>query len=108
MTDQEIPLNPLQQAAAVDLESIPNQIGHVVLNSTDGSIVRAISGSLSMDDVMTLYKMLLEMGDILDTTDKDGDQELLKRVKVDVGDAGYNMCISKNGFIYIVKKQLIS
>mmetsp|Transcript_2124 Transcript_2124/g.2472 ORF Transcript_2124/g.2472 Transcript_2124/m.2472 type:complete len:108 (+) Transcript_2124:285-608(+) len=107
MTDQEMPLNPLQQAAAVDLESIPNQIGYAVLNATDGSIVRPISGSLSMDDVMTLHKMLLEMGDIL-YTDKNGDQELLKRVKVDVGDAGYNMCISKNGFIYIVKKQLIS
>jgi len=103
MTELEtLPLHHL------DLESIPNQIGHAILRSTDGSVIRK-SGSLESNDIDILYKMLLEMGDILNANGnvkKGKKEELLKRVNVQGGNGVcYSMGVSKDELVYIVKKR---
>jgi hypothetical protein len=112
MTEQEtLPLH-----LNVDLESVPNQIGHAILRSSNGSIIKPPNGSLSSHDVNILYKMLLEMGHILNdqtsavngNTNSNKKEELLKKVTVQGGtgnDIRYCMGVSKDGLVYIVKKR---
>ena len=74
------------------------------------------NGSLSSHDVNILYKMLLEMGHILNdqtsavngNTNSNKKEELLKKVTVQGGtgnDISYCMGVSKDGLVYIVKKR---
>ena len=103
MTDQEnLPLHDIN----VYLESIPNQIGHAILTAADGSTIRQANGSLSTKDVDIVYKIILEMGYILNIDEKVSmREELLKRITIQGGNGVY-YCIgaSKDGLIYIVKK----
>jgi hypothetical protein len=88
----------------LDLEQIPNQVGHAVLNSADGSIIKPPNGSLSMMDIDIMKNILLEMGHVLSGTDK---MEMMKRVNIQ-GSNGmcYTMGVSKDGLVYIVKKSI--
>lgn len=104
MTEEEIlPLHHLD----VDLESVPNQIGHAILRAADGSALKPPNGSLSANDVEVLYKMLLEMGHILKPqSSNDAGGELLKKVTIQGGNGiCYCMGISMDGLVYIIKKR---
>ena len=94
----------------VDLESIPNQIGHAILRSANGSILKPPNGSLTTNDVEILYKMLLEMGSILkegsSSDNGNAKEELLNKVTVQGGNGiSYCLGVSKDGYVYIVKKR---
>ncbi len=95
---------PAQHAMhLIDLESIPNQIGTAVLSASDGIPLRPHTGSLSDHDANTLYQILLEVGDILES-----DDEALKSINIscggDDGGSHYSVCVA-NTYVYIVKKK---
>ncbi|KAL7477753.1 hypothetical protein ACHAW6_003549 [Cyclotella cf. meneghiniana] len=85
--------------STIDLDSIPNQIGHAVL-SPDGTLLRPLTGSLSEKDVAIVFRMMLEVGTALKPTE-DG----LKRVTVGFGRVSYAVSVGADGCIYIVKKR---
>ena len=93
---------PLHLHHLPDLESIPNQIGHAILNSKDGSLLIQPSGSLSHHDIDILYQILLEVGE----TTKDS-HEKLKKVTIEGNDVLYSLCCTADGFVFIVKKRAI-
>lgn len=99
-SETESPTAPLH---LIDLDSIPNQIGHAILKSSDGSIVRQPTGTLTVADLNLLYKMLLETADVLNSSD-----EVIQRVNVCGGieEVEYCFSIGTDGLIYIVKKRL--
>jgi hypothetical protein len=88
----------------LDLEHIPNHVGHAVLNAADGSILKPPNGSLSTSDVDIMYNILLEMGHVLDGKH---DKDVLMRVNIQ-GNNGtcYTMGVSNDGLVYIVKKSI--
>ena len=101
------------------LESIPHQIGVAILRSEDGSSFQPPSGTLSDHDVQILYKMLLEVGGILEpnprTVSNVGNSEKglesFKRFTVERrGDEGekmsYSVCVTVDGFVCIVKRRI--
>ena len=86
-----------------DLESIPNQIGTAILRSSDGELFRQPSGTLSEHDVGILYQMLIEVGGVIVRDEK------LRRVTVEGGNGvTYSMCAAMDGYIYIVKRRVVS
>lgn len=87
----------------VDLDSVPNQTGYAVFRSSDGSIVRQPTGDITMSDLNVFYKIVLEIGDVLD-----GSSEYLKKVCVcgGSGDTDYSLSIGSDGFVYVVKKRI--
>src|SRR6056300_1478784 len=50
----------------IDLDSIPGQIGHDIVRITDGTILSPPTGSLSKQDVEIVYRMMLEIGTVLE------------------------------------------
>jgi hypothetical protein len=86
------PLHP----TSIDLLTIPNQIGHAIL-SPDGSIVRR-EGQLSEQDVVILYRIMLEVG-----TAAEG--EGVRRVTVGFGGVSYVLGVGGDGCLYVVKKK---
>lgn len=87
----------------MDLDQITNQIGYAIMNASDGSLLKSPSGSLSSSDTDIIYKLLLEMGPIVNFGNKN---ESLKRVNVQ-GSNGvcYTIVISNDGLIHVVKKR---
>jgi hypothetical protein len=86
----------------MDLDQITNQIGYAIMNASDGSLLKPPSGSLSSIDTEIIYKLLLEMGPIVNDGNKD---EALKRVNVQGGNGiSYTIVLSNDGLIHIVKK----
>jgi hypothetical protein len=87
----------------IDLDSIPNQIGHAILRASDGDIVRQPTGTLTAADLNVLYKMLLETSDVLNNS-----EEVIQRVSISGGneDVEYSISLGTDGLIYIVKKRL--
>lgn len=87
----------------IDLDSVPNQIGHAILRSSNGDIVRQPTGSLTVTDSNLLYKMLLETADVLNNS-----EDVIQRVCVSGGNEEVEYCITlgTDGLIYIVKKRL--
>lgn len=82
-----------------DLEAVPCQVGHAVLRSSDGSILRAPTGGLSDRDVGIIYRMLLEIGTKLNG-------EALQRFTISFGAVAYVVVMSpSDGCVYVVKKQ---
>jgi|EP01083_Nonionella_stella_P045897 hypothetical protein len=102
---------PIHQHHLADLESIPNQIGHAIINSKDGALLHPPSGSLSHHDIDLLYQILLEVGETMKedgnsaSTGTSGDK--LKKVTIEGGDALYSMCATTDGFVYVVKRRSI-
>lgn len=88
----------------LDVDQITNQIGYALVNSSDGTLLKPPSGTLSEDDAKVLYKMLQEMGPIVNDGNKDG---ALRRVNIQ-GNNGvcYTLVISNDdGLIHIIKKR---
>ncbi|KAL3797628.1 hypothetical protein HJC23_013460 [Cyclotella cryptica] len=99
-TSHNAPLNHLPAPpSTIDLDSVPNQIGHAVL-SPDGTLLRPPVGSLSENDAAIVYRMMLEVGTALKPT-----EEGLKRVTVGFGRVSYAVVVGGDGCLYIVKKR---
>ena len=81
----------------IDLDSVPGQIGHAVLRVSDGTIIRRPTGSLSERDVGIVYRMMLEIGTVLEG-------EGLQRVTVGFRSVSYAVALG-DGCLYIVKKR---
>ena len=106
---------PSASSAVIDLDSIPNQIGHAILRSSDGTILRPPSGSLSDQDVVVIYRMMLEIGAVLeggtggkeDSFDnKNNNNDDLQRVTVGFKHVSYVVTLGgSDGCMYIVKKK---
>mmetsp|Transcript_13182 Transcript_13182/g.22485 ORF Transcript_13182/g.22485 Transcript_13182/m.22485 type:complete len:135 (+) Transcript_13182:50-454(+) len=102
-------------SAIIDLDSIPGQIGHAILRASDGTILRPPTGSLSEQDLMIVYRMMLEIGTVLEggTGGKEDDnntsnevEEGLQRVTVGFKDVSYAVTLGgSDGCLYIVKKK---
>eukprot|EP01083_Nonionella_stella_P060689 158360_1 len=94
----------------VDLDSVPNQIGNAILRASNGSIVKSPNRSISERDLNILYKMLLEMGHILNDKNSSSSNplgELLTKITVQGGN-GVSFCVglSTDGLVYIAKKRI--
>jgi hypothetical protein len=102
----------------IDLDSIPGQIGHAILRASDGTILRPPTGSLTEQDVMIVYRMMLEIGTVLeggtgggkDNDDNDTNNsnavEGLQRVTVGFKEVSYAVTLGgSDGCLYIVKKK---
>jgi hypothetical protein len=104
---------PLHHHHFADLESIPNQIGYAILNSKDGSLLHPPSGLLSHHDIDLLYQILLEVGETMkenETTARGsgpGSEDKLKKITIGGGNILYNMCLTADGFVYLVKRRSI-
>lgn len=85
------------QHQLADLESIPNQLGHAILFAKDGSLVQAPSESMSQHDIDLLYKILLEV--------EIGRGDKLRKITVKGGEMVYSICVTADGYIYIVKQR---
>lgn len=85
-----------------DLDAVPGQIGHAVLSASDGSILYPPSGSLTEQDIAIVYRMILEVGTLLD-----GSSEGLQRVTVGFPSVSYAVTLGgeSNEYLYIVKKR---
>ncbi|KAL9189112.1 hypothetical protein ACHAXT_011602 [Thalassiosira profunda] len=83
--------------AAIDLDAVPSQIGHAVLRASDGTILQPPTGNLTEHDVGIAYRMMLEVGTVLEG-------EGLKRVTVGFGSVSYAMALG-DGCMYVVKKR---
>ncbi|KAL7468176.1 hypothetical protein ACHAXS_008398, partial [Conticribra weissflogii] len=81
----------------LDLDMIPGQIGNAVLRS-DGTIIR-LTGNLSERDVGIVYRMLLEIGTVLEGAG-------LQRVTVGFRSVSYAVALGgADGCLYVVKKK---
>ena len=104
----------------IDLDSIPGQIGHAIIRISDGTILRPPTGSLTKQDIEIIYRMMLEIGTVLEggTGGKDyhndynnnesGEvkNEGLQRVTVGFKEVSYAVTLGgSDGCLYIVKKK---
>lgn len=103
----------------IDLDSIPGQIGHAIIRITDGTILRPPTGTLSKQDVEIVYRMMLEIGTVLEggtggkdinmNNISDNDEvvvEGLQRVTVGFKEVSYAITLGgSDGCLYIVKKK---
>ena len=94
-----VPSQPPQQPPAdeIDLDTVPGQIGQAILRASDGSLLRPPTGSLTERDVGMVYRMMLEIGTVLDG-------EGLQRVTVGFRSVSYAVALGDN-CLYIVKKK---
>jgi len=91
---------PPQPSKVIDLDSVPQQIGHAILRAADGTILQPPSGSLSEKDVGIIYRMMLEVGTILDG------KEGLQRLSIGFKSVSYAVTLGcGDGGLYIVKKR---
>ena len=91
---------PTQPSKVIDLDSVPQQIGHAILRTADGTILQPPSGSLSEKDVGIIYRMMLEVGTVLDG------KEGLQRLSIGFKSVSYAVTLGcGDGCIYIVKKR---
>ena len=94
-----VPQQPPPPSNEIDLDSVPSQIGHATLRAADGTILRSPTGSLTEKDVGIVYRMLLEIGTVLNG-------EGLQRVTVGFKSVSYAICLGGgDGCLYIVKKK---
>ncbi|KAL7553663.1 hypothetical protein ACHAWF_016973 [Thalassiosira exigua] len=83
----------------IDLDAVPGQIGHAILRASDGTILRSPTGSLTGRDVGIVYRILLEIGTVLEG-------EGLQRVTVGFRSVSYAIALGGgDGCLYIVKKK---
>ena len=109
--------NRAAAASIIDLDSIPDQIGNAILRVTDGTILRPPTGSLTEQDVEIIYRMMLEIGTILEggtggkypNRDNYYNNEVvegLQRVAVGFKKVSYAVTLGgSDGCLYIVKKK---
>ena len=91
---------PPQPSKVIDLDSVPQQIGHAILRAADGTILQPPSGSLSEKDVGIIYRMMLEVGTVLDG------KEGLQRLSIGFKSVSYAVTLGcGDGCLYIVKKR---
>ena len=89
-----------QPSKVIDLDSVPQQIGHAILRAADGTILQPPSGSLSERDVGIIYRMMLEVGTVLDG------KEGLQRLSIGFKSVSYAITLGcGDGCLYIVKKR---
>ena len=88
---------PLDTPTTIDLDSIPNQIGSAIL-SPDGTLLRPPSGSLTEKDVAIIYRMMMEVGTVLEG-------EGMERVTIGFSGVSYVVGVGGDGCLYIVKKR---
>ena len=94
------PVQPPPANEVLDLDAVPGQIGHAILRASDGTILRPPSGSLTERDVGIVYRMMFEIGMVLE-----GD-EGLQRVTVGFKEVSYAIALGGgDGCLYIVKKK---
>lgn len=82
----------------IDLDAVPGQIGHATLRASDGTILRPPTGSLTEQDVGIVYRMMLEIGTVLNG-------EGLERVTVGFRSVSYAIALGGDGCLFIVKKK---
>ena len=92
----------LHQHQFADLESIPDQIGYAILNAKDGTPLHSPSGSMSSHDIELLYQILLEVGGTMK-----GSGDKLNKINIEGGDILYSMCVTDDGYVYLVKRRAI-
>ena len=91
---------PSSNEQGIDLDAIPGQIGHAILHSSDGSIIQSPTGSISERDVSIVYRILLEIGTVLDG------KEGLQRLAISFKSVSYAVTLGgSDGYVYIVKKR---
>ena len=91
---------PPQPSKVIDLDSVPQQIGHAILRAADGTFLQPPSGSLSEKDVGIIYRMMLEVGTVLDG------KEGLQRLSIGFKSVSYAVTLGcGDGCLYIVKKR---
>ena len=94
-----VPQPPPPANEIIDLESIPGQIGHAILRASDGTLLRPPTGSLTEHDVGIVYRILLEIGTVLEG-------EGVQRVTVGLRSVSYAVALGgADGCLYIVKKR---
>lgn len=97
---QQQPQQPSSNEQGIDLDAIPGQIGHAILHSSDGSIIQSPTGSISERDVSIVYRILLEIGTVLDG------KEGLQRLAISFKSVSYAITLGgSDGYVYIVKKR---
>ena len=100
VTQQQQQQQPSSNEQGIDLDAIPGQIGHAILHSSDGSIIQSPTGSISERDVSIVYRILLEIGTVLDG------KEGLQRLAVSFKSVSYAVTLGgSDGYVYIVKKR---
>jgi hypothetical protein len=80
----------------IDLTTISSQIGNAII-SPDGTILSR-SGQLSENDVAVIYRMMLEVGTVMNG-------EGIRRVTVGFGGVSYVVGVGADGCLYVVKKK---
>ena len=104
---------PLHQHQFADLESIPNLLGHAILNANDGSQIQSPSGSMSTHDIDLMYQILLEVGEIMKgdmnmiTNRGIGSSDKFKKITIEGRGVSYSVCLTTEGYIYIVKRRSV-
>jgi len=93
--------SPPRSAELPDLEAVPGQIGHAIIRASDGTILRPPSGSMTERDINIVYRMILEVGTLLDGSGEGG----LQRVTVGFRSVSYAITLGENDCLYIVKKR---
>lgn len=97
----QVPQQQQPTNEVIDLDTIPGQIGHAILRASDGTILQPPSGSLTERDVGIVYRMMLEIGTVLD-----GQEEGLQRLSVGFRSISYAVTLGGgDGCLYIVKKR---
>lgn len=94
---------PPRSAELPDLDAVPGQIGHAIIRASDGTILRPPSGSLTERDINIVYRMIMEVGTLLDGSGEGG----LQRVTVGFRTVSYAIALGgeNNDCLYIVKKR---
>lgn len=98
-----------QQAVSDHLDAVPGQVGHAVLRASDGTVLRPPTGSLTERDVGVVYRILLEIGTVLEGGRGEGggtDEGGLQRVTIGFQSVSYAVAMGGgDGCVYIVKKR---
>ena len=88
------------------IPKLPSSSPSPALSTTNGTSIPSSQYGISANDQALLYQMLNEVGYLLQDDANNGEEDLLQRVNIQGGDDGiqYSMCVTKDGFIFIVKK----
>ena len=94
--------------------SLPGQLGSAILRITDGTIIHGPAGLLTPRDLDIIYRIMLEVGTILNAGDDDsdkvgrdadkGDEGLFRKLTVQFRNVIYIVVIDGE-CMYVVKKK---
>ena len=114
-TSSSLTANNKTTSSAVDnIISIPGQLGSAILRITDGTILHGPAGLLTPRDLDIIYRIMLEVGTILNAGDDDsdkvgrgadkGDEGLFRKLTVQFRNVIYIVVIDGE-CMYVVKKK---